>query len=281
MQTGTQVDKAQALRGMHDRRSILVLPNAWDAASARVFARLGFAAVATTSGGVAWSLGYADGEQAPMTQAIEAIGRMARVVDCPLTADLESGYGATPAVVGDTVRAVIAAGAVGINLEDGLPAGGLRGIDDAAGRLRAARDAAASAGVPIVINARTDAYLHAYPGSEADRFDETLRRGRAYLAAGADCIYPIGLSDATTIRNLVEALDAPVNIAARPGVPGVAELARLGVARVSTATRLAALAYSAVEDAARTLRSSGEFDCLRATLTHPDLQRLFDAPPPA
>lgn len=271
-----QVRKAQAFRSMHDRANVLVLPNAWDAVTARIFARLGFAAIATTSGGIAWSLGYPDGEHAPFSEVVAAVERIVRVVDLPVTVDLEAGYGATAEAVGDAVRAIIDAGAIGINLEDGLHApGALRELAAAVKRLQAARAAGAASGVPIVLNARTDTYLLQYGASEAERFEETVRRGKAYLAAGADCVYPIGLGEAGPLGALVKALDAPVNVAARPGVPSVQELARLGIARVSTATRFATLAMSALEEAARELRESGRFDCLAGSLTHPDLQRLL------
>ncbi|OIR03104.1 carboxyvinyl-carboxyphosphonate phosphorylmutase [mine drainage metagenome] len=276
MNIEVQIRKAQAFRKMHDRSAVLVLPNAWDAVTARLFAQLGFAAVATTSGGVAWSLGYADGEHAPLSEVIAASKRIAHAVDLPVTVDIETGYGTTPEAVADTVSALIAAGAVGINLEDGLHDGGtLREMEVAVARIRAARSAAAAAGVPVVINARTDTYRLKYGATDGERFDETVRRAKAYLAAGADCIYPIGLGDAATIGDLVQELDAPVNVSAWPGTPSVSELAHLGVARVSTATRLATLALSAVERAAKELRASGRFECLEATLTHPGVQRLF------
>lgn len=277
MNIEAQILKAQAFLKMHDRSAILVLPNAWDVVTARLFVRLGFAAVATTSGGVAWSLGYPDGEYAPLADVVTATGRIARAVDVPVTADIEAGYGATPEDVADTVRAVIGAGAVGINLEDGLPASGaLRALGAAAERIRAARDAAAATGVPIVINARTDTYMLNYGASEVERFDETVRRANAYLAAGADCIFPIGLGDGDTLGALVKALDAPINVAMRPGFPSVTELARLGVARASTATRFAILALSAVERAAKELREIGRFESPGAALTHSDVQRLFE-----
>jgi 2-methylisocitrate lyase-like PEP mutase family enzyme len=279
MSIEAQIRKAQAFRKMHDRSKILVLPNAWDAVTARLFARLGFAAVATTSGGVAWSLGYADGERAPLDEVVAASGRIARATDLPVTVDLEAGYGETPGAVADTVRAIIGTGAVGVNLEDGLHApGALRERGVAAERIRAAREAAAAAGVPIVINARTDTYLLKYGASDGERFDETVLRAKAYLAAGADCVYPIGLGDAAALQALVRALDAPINVAARPGIPNMAELARLGIARVSTATRFATIALSAVERAARELRASGGSECLESALTHPDVQRFFAEP---
>ncbi|MDE2154288.1 MAG: isocitrate lyase/phosphoenolpyruvate mutase family protein [Xanthomonadaceae bacterium] len=278
MKMEAQVLKAHAFRGMHDRSAVLLLPNAWDAGSARLLARHGFTAIATTSGGLAWSLGYADGEQAPLAEVLAAIARITRVVELPVTVDMESGYGDTLAAVGASVRAVIAAGAVGINLEDGLPGHrGLRPCTEAAARIEAARRAAIAAGVPIVINARVDTCMQQSGDCGASCFDETVQRAQAYLAAGADCIYPIALRDGPMLQALVNAIDAPVNVTAGPGVPELAELARLGIARASTATRLATMALAAVDRAATELLSSGRFDCLASSFSYPDAQRLFDS----
>ena len=150
---------AACFRALHDRRQVLLLPNAWDAASACVFADLGFAAIATTSGGVAWSLGYPDGEQAPLAEVIAATRRIVRATALPVSADIEAGYGQTPEAVGASVRALIEAGAAGINLEDGVQHRSLRDVDYAARRIAAARTAARAAGVPIVINARIDVWI--------------------------------------------------------------------------------------------------------------------------
>ena len=277
MDRQSQVDKARAFRQMHDRRAILLLPNAWDAGSAQLFAQRGFAAVATTSAGMAWSLGYADGERAPLAEVLAAIARITRVVELPVTADIETGYGETPEAVAATVRAVIAAGAVGINLEDGRPGHGpLRPVEEAAARVRAARGAADAAGVPIVINARVDNWMQHDAAAPAERLADAVQRAQAYLAAGADGIYPIGLADRAVLAALVQAIDVPVNVAAGPGMPELAELARLGVARVSTATRFATLALAAVDCAAAALLESGRFDGLAATFTYADAQRLFE-----
>jgi len=276
MKMEAQVLKAKAFRNMHDRSTVLLLPNAWDAGSARLLTRHGFTAIATTSGGLAWSLGYADGEQVPLAEVLATIARITRVVELPVTVDMESGYGDTPAAVGASVRAVIAAGAVGINLEDGLPGHrGLRSRTEAAARIEAARRAATAAGVPIVINARVDTCMQHPGGCDAACFDDTVQRAQAYLAAGADCIYPIALRDGPMLQALVNAIDAPVNVTAGPGVPDLVELARLGIARVSTATRLATMALAAVDRAATELLSSGRFDCLASSFSYPDAQRLF------
>lgn len=270
-----QVQRARRFRALHDRRRVLLLPNAWDAGSARVFASLGFDAVATTSGGVAWSLGYPDGEQAPLDEVLAAIGRIVRITPLPVTVDFESGYGDSPEAVAASVRRVIEAGAAGINLEDGIRHERLRDVDDAARRIAAARQAADEAGVPIVINARIDAWIIGGDATEGERTEETVRRARAYLAAGADGIYPIALARPQVIAALCAAIPAPVNIGANAGLPDLAELGRLGVARVSTATRLATVALSAAREAAEALRRTGRFDGLGATTGYESLQRLF------
>ncbi|MGB5940573.1 MAG: isocitrate lyase/phosphoenolpyruvate mutase family protein, partial [Rhodanobacter sp.] len=206
MDRQVQIDQARAFRRMHDRTAILLLPNAWDAGSARLFAQRGFAAIATTSAGVAWSLGYADGERAPLAEVLAAIARIVRVAGLPVTADIETGYGETPEAVAATVRAVIAAGAVGINLEDGRPGHGpLRPVGEAAARIRAARVAADASGVPIVINARVDHWLQ-HATDPAAPLADAVQRAQAYRAAGADCIYPIGLEDRATLAALVQAI---------------------------------------------------------------------------
>jgi 2-methylisocitrate lyase-like PEP mutase family enzyme len=276
MNQAEQAQQAQLFRNKHAGPRLLLLPNAWDAMSARVFVAAGFDAIATTSGGVAWSLGYADGEQAPWNEVVAATARIVRVARVPVTADIEAGYGETPDAVMRSVTEIIEAGAVGVNLEDGTPHGAIpiRSPENAADRLRAAREAAKAAAVPIVINGRTDLYLRNI-GDEASRFDQTVERGRAYLAAGADCVYPIGLRDPATIGRLVKALGAPININVRAGSPSVAELEALGVARASTASQVALMAMSMTRQVADDLRATGRFDKLAPAMSQADAQRLF------
>lgn len=275
MDRSTQVAHAQRLRALHDRRHPLLLPNAWDAGSAALFASLGFPAVATTSGGVAWSLGYADGEQLPLDELLAAITRITRVTPVPVTVDFEAGFGDTPAAVAAHVRAAIATGIAGLNLEDGIAHQTLRPVDEAAARIRAAREAADQVGVPLFINARVDTCVVPWSGSAAERLEETVRRAEAYLAAGADGIYPIGASEPELLRALAARINAPINVAARDGLPNVEDLAALGIARVSTATRLVSLAYAAARDAARRLKDGGHFSGLDTGFGYPDMQRLF------
>lgn len=277
MDKQAQITNAEAFHKLHDRSRLLLLPNAWDAGSAALLARHGFAAIATTSGGMAWSLGYPDGQQAPLAEVLAATARITRVTDLPVTVDLESGYGETPDAVAAAVRGVIDAGAIGINLEDSLPGHGpLREIDAAAARIHAARNAATDAGVPIMINARVDVWMQPDIADPASGLDEAVRRAQAYLAAGANGIFPIGLLNVDTLAMLVQALDAPINVAATPGGPHLDELARIGVARVSTATRFAALALGAIDGAATRLLRDGDVDGLASDFGYVDAQRMFD-----
>jgi 2-methylisocitrate lyase-like PEP mutase family enzyme len=274
MDIQAQRGKAEAFRRMHDRSRILVLPNAWDAASARIFEDTGFSAVATTSAGVAYTAGYPDGEAMPRDDMVTIVRWIARSVQVPVTADIESGFGSSPREVGETVRMVIEAGAVGINLEDTIHDavhGAERQLYDlplAIERIRAARAAAEAAGVPIVINGRTDVYLLGI-GDNASRFEHAVRRLNAYREAGADCLYPIGYLDSQTIAALVKAIDGPINVIGVPGTPSVPELQRLGVARVSTASSPARIAMTATRKLAVELSRKGTFDLFGGdTMTH-------------
>src|SRR5437588_2306107 len=277
MDKAEQAAKAEAFRALHRAPPLLLMANAWDAVSARIFETEGFAAVATTSGGVSWALGYPDGEAAPWDEVVGQTARIARAVAVPVTADIEAGFGDRPEAVGRSIGDIIRAGVVGVNLEDGLRSGAppIRTIDDAVARIRAAREAARAAGVPIVINARTDVYIKNI-GDEQSRFDEAVAPGRAYLAAGADCFYPITLRDADTIGRLVRAVNAPVNIGGvRAGFPNVAELEALGVRRASTATAVTLMVVDAIRSMAGELYETGRFDALKPTITHPEAQQLF------
>jgi len=276
MNQAEQASKAEAFRALHRGPRLLLMANAWDAITARLFEAEGFAAVATTSGGVSWALGHPDGEAAPWDEVVAQTARIARAVSVPVTADIEAGFGDTPEAVARSIGDIIRAGAVGANLEDGLRSGSppIRSIDDMTARIRAAREAARAAGVPIVINARTDLYLK-HIGDDASRFDEAVARGRAYLAAGADCFYPIGLRDSDTIGRLVQALKAPVNINVRAGYPSVAELEALGVARVTTATQLTLIALGATRQVAREIKTTGRFDAIDPAIGHPEMQQLL------
>jgi 2-methylisocitrate lyase-like PEP mutase family enzyme len=268
-----QAAMAEAFRARHQAPPVLFLPNVWDALSARVFAAAGYEGLATSSAGVAWALGYPDGEAASWADVVAATGRIVRVAArLPVTADIEGGYAETPEIVGRHVADIIGAGAVGINLEDSRN-GAIRTIEDATARLRAARQAANEQGVPIVINARCDILL--LHGAEEGHFDAAVERCRAYLAAGADCVYPFGLRDPDPIAAFVRAVGAPINVTGRHGMPGAAELQQLGVARITLASASTLVAMDAIRELAMNLRSSGDFESLDSSFHHPDAQKLF------
>jgi 2-methylisocitrate lyase-like PEP mutase family enzyme len=244
----TTSNDAATLRALHVPGKPLVLPNAWDAASARQVEGAGFPAVATASAAIAPVLGYEDHEQTPPEEMFAAVARVRRAVSVPVTADLEGGFGLEAE---DFVERLAATGAVGANIEDtDARSGRLRPAERQAEYLAGIRAAADAAGYDLVLNARVDVYLHG-EGSEAERLAEALRRGRLYREAGADSLYPILVADARTIEALVEGLDAPVNILARPGVPTVEALAALGVARVSFGPGMFRIAQAATEAALR------------------------------
>jgi 2-methylisocitrate lyase-like PEP mutase family enzyme len=277
MNRDTQRAKADAFRSMHDRSRILVLPNAWDAMSARVIEEAGARAIATTSAGVAFSVGYPDGEAIPRDEMIAAIARIARVTTIPVTADIESGFAHDAREVAETVRQVIDAGAVGINLEDQVhdDTHSLYDLDVAVERVRAAREAANSAGVPIVINARTDVYLLGI-GEPDTRFEHAIRRANAYRKAGADCLFLPAVARRADIERIVPALDGPLNLLAFPGIPTTPELERLGVARLSVGTRLTLNAMSVLKKAAAELLSTGSYESmLVGDITFADANRLM------
>jgi 2-methylisocitrate lyase-like PEP mutase family enzyme len=267
-------ERAEAFLRLHVPGDPLLLVNAWDAITARIVESLGYAAVATTSAGIALMEGYPDGERIGRDTMLAGIARVCRAVRVPVTADVEGGYGLTVEDAAATARGVLAAGAVGLNFEDSIAAtGDLLDADLQAERIRAMRRVAHEAGVPLVINARTDVFLNEI-GEEAGRLDEALARGRRYREAGADCIFVPGVADADTIGNLVRGLGAPLNVLAHPLMPPVAELAKLGVARVSMGSRPMYVALTAFRNAALQLRDTGSFAFPDGAITYAEANAL-------
>lgn len=264
-------DAAAAFLALHSGRGF-VLPNAWDAGSARVFEQVGFPAIATTSAGIAWAAGIPDGGSMNRDAMLDAVARIVAAVGVPVTADLEAGYGDTPDEVGRTVALFVDAGAVGGNIEDAID-GVLLGVDNAVDRLAAAR-AAAPLG-EFVLNARTDAY---FVGSDGDPFDETVERALRYIDAGADCIFVPGVVEANTIRRLAAAIPAPLNVVAGlANTIDVLTLFSLGVTRVSVGGSIARATLSLVERAGRELLLSGTLGFLEGAISYSELQRRFDS----
>jgi 2-methylisocitrate lyase-like PEP mutase family enzyme len=279
MDKTTQRQKAEAFRKMHDRSRILVLPNAWDVASAKIFEAAGFRAVATTSSGVANSLGYPDGEAIPRDEMLAVVARIARGLEVPLSADIEAGYASDLEALKATIRAVIEAGAVGINFEDSMKGGAneLFPVETALARIKAVRETATAAGVPIVINARTDVFLHAI-GDKTSRFDHTVSRANAYLGAGADCVFVPGPAAAELIGKLTAAIQGPINVMVLPGMPSAPELEKLGVARVSMGGGPARAALTEVRRVAEELFRSGTYSRFTAPdlISHMDMNTLVE-----
>jgi 2-methylisocitrate lyase-like PEP mutase family enzyme len=232
----SQSQKAVRLLELHHGPSPLVLINAWDAASAAMVEHCGLPAVASSSAAVANAMGHPDGQHLPWAQMLDAVGRMARAVQVPVTADIEAGFAADVKQLESSIAQVVAAGAVGVNLEDALPGhehfGPLYPVAEQVARIQAACRAGATQGIHLVINARVDAYWQSGVSPE-DALRNTLERGTAYMQAGADCVFVPGLRHPEHIRAVVDHLQAPVNILAGPGVPSIPELAKLGVKRVS------------------------------------------------
>lgn len=251
----TQQEKANTLRALHQGPRILVLPNAWDVATARVFEEAGFPAIATTSAGIANALGYPDGGGISRDEMLEVVGRIARAVQVPVTADVEAGYGDPVA----TAKAVVAAGAVGMNLENvvGENPDTLADLAAQTAIIRAIRDLK----LPLVLNARNDIYL-ANIGDPATRFSRTVERLNAYREAGADCLFAPGVRDPEIIAALAKEVRGPLNILATAGAPPVAELERMGVARMSVGSGPARAALGLVRRIAFELRDHGTFSSM-------------------
>ncbi len=272
-----QAAKAKRLRELHSGPRILVLPNAWDVVSARLIEEAGYPAIATTSAGVAAVLGYPDGESISRSEMLEMVARIARVVRVPVTADMEAGYGVTPAEMAETARALVDAGAVGMNLEDTLGEDPHRQVELPlqVEKICAIKETSSKVGVPLVINARTDIYLAAI-GPEETRFERTVERLRAYREAGADCLFAPGIRDGETIEKLVKALGAPLNILISPGCPSIAELEKMGVARVSAGSAVMRAALGLVRRVAREMRDPRSYSSLLAEpVTYAEVNRVL------
>ncbi len=272
----SHTDKAIQFRMLHRGPAVLILPNAWDVASARIFEEAGFPAIATTSAGIAFSLGYPDGQRIPRAEMLARIARIARAVHVPVTADIESGYGPTPEDAAMTTRELIHAGAIGMNLEDasGHQDQPLIDLQLAVEKIKAARQAAMQMRAQIWINARTDVYL--LPGGNPDAdYSEALRRLIAYRNAGADCVFAAGLKDAEAIGRLVKAVECPLNILAGVGTPSIPELAKLGVARVSVGSGPMRATLGLLRRVAEELRSSGTYSAMEGAIHYAEVNKLL------
>jgi 2-methylisocitrate lyase-like PEP mutase family enzyme len=254
--TESATSAASAFRALHREGEILVLPNAWDAASARLVEACGAAAVATSSAAMSWARGVADGERLGRDALVQTVAEIVRVVRVPVSVDLEAGYAAEPEAIAPTLAAVLEAGAVGINLEDGTAP-----PEVLAAKIAVARRTAARVGVELFINARTDVYFrNLVPAERA--LDETLRRARVYREAGCDGVFVPRLVAPEQIRAVAADVRLPLNVLAVPGLAPVAQLQSWGVRRVSAGASLAAAALARVRRATRELLERGEYDAM-------------------
>jgi 2-methylisocitrate lyase-like PEP mutase family enzyme len=271
----SQREKAAKLRDLHHAKALLVLPNAWDVASARLIAAAGAPAIATSSAGVAFALGYPDGQRISRAEMLDMVRRIAAAVELPVSADVEAGYGTDADAAARTARGVLDAGAVGMNLEDVDDEGALLPIEGHAARIRAARAAGDAAGIPLVINGRTDA-MAAKALAPSARAGEAIRRANAWLEAGADCAFVPFVTDRETIARLAREIRGPLNILGGPGAPSVPELKELGVRRVSLGSAVARAAYGRARRAAAEVLESGTYRSIAEdAVPYAELQELL------
>jgi 2-methylisocitrate lyase-like PEP mutase family enzyme len=269
--------KAEVLRALHRPGNPVLFFNVWDAVSARILEDLGYPAVATSSAAIAWSEGFADGERVTRERMLEGVKRVTAAVRVPVTADLENAYGTRIDDAADTARGAIEAGAVGLNFEDGGERGYVADLEPHCRRIAAMVATGREAGVPLVINARTDVFLDRIGPDDRWRFDEAVKRGNAFLEAGAACVFVPGVTDAPTIERLVKAIGGPVNVLATAASPAVSQLAELGVARVSCGGAPMAHALKYFRDAAVRLQRQGTFEYAGDRIAHAELNQLFSA----
>ncbi len=259
----------ERFRRLHAGPELLLLPNCWDAGSARLIEALGAPALATTSAGVAWSHGYADGDVLPVELMLATARSIARVVSVPLSIDLEGGYSDEPAAVAATATALIAAGVAGINLEDGAGAPELL-----AAKIAAIKQVAANSGTEIFINARTDVYLRGLVPAE-QRLAEALARAKRYRTAGADGLFVPGAVAAADLKALAEGAGLPLNVLSWAGLPAAAELAALGVRRLSAGSALVQGAFGYIARGANALLRDGRTEPPSGAISYSELQALF------
>jgi len=259
-------------RKLHDNATPLRLPNAWDAGSARLFESQGAAAIATTSAGVAWALGYQDGRLLPVGEVVAAAARMVRVLTVPLSFDIENGYSDDPRVVAENVMRLIDLGVAGINIEDGHDQATLL-----ASKVEAIRNAASNAGVDVFVNTRSDVFL-AQLTEESKLVDESISRGDLYANAGADGLFLPGIAKPEDITAVVNAISLPLNAMAWPGLANAAELGKLGVRRLSAGSGISQALWGKAEKLARDFLQSGSSDVVfEGAMSYAQLQDLFPA----
>ena len=278
MNESLQKVKAEQFKKLHHQSEILVLPNIWDSLGAAMLENLGYGAVATASASIAWTNGYHDGEHIPFSDVLMRLKNIATSTKLPVTADIESGYARSEKELIENIEKLISTGIVGINLEDyDKQTDSLYSIATQCKRIRAARKVAEEMDVPLFINARTDVYLRPKSVSvTADKMNETLSRGKAYLDAGADGLFPPGMIDSEDLANVVSNLQCPVNVIALRGIPNFNTLKEIGVARLSLGPGLLKIAFKAMNDLAKKIKNyEGLDEVTENEVSSDDLKRLI------
>jgi 2-methylisocitrate lyase-like PEP mutase family enzyme len=259
-----QIIKAQHFHDLHHMDKMLILPNIWDALGASLLEDLGYPAIATASAAIAYTNGYRDGENISFSAVLQVLKKIVRQVNIPVSADIESGYARTDIELKRNIEKIIDTGIVGINFEDSdKKSNALYPIDIQCHRIAIIRKTAGEAGIPLFINARTDVYIQENePVTQEAKFEETVKRAKAYLNAGADCIFPIVMKEKTDIQNLFSALKCPMNILTVPGIPDFKTLSEIGVARVSLGPSFLKLAIRTMKEMAGRLSNYEGLDVI-------------------
>jgi 2-methylisocitrate lyase-like PEP mutase family enzyme len=279
MDLRSQKEKAEHLFSLHVGGEMLVLPNVWNPIGARVLAKKGYQAVATASAAISASLGYQDGEKLMRSTLIDIIGRIARSVDVPVTADIETGYGETVSELEMTVEQVIESGIVGVNIEDSLGGGGLRTVEEQCQRISVVRQVAEHQGIQLVINARIDSYLSGVFSCSEEATEDAVSRAKAYSDAGADCIYPIGPGDEVIVRLLRKRIAAPINILASPKAASLTVLREIGVNRVSFGPFLLWSCLRTFEDMVDGLQATGDYGGFNGMMSKSEVAEYLSSGP--
>jgi 2-methylisocitrate lyase-like PEP mutase family enzyme len=262
---------AEKFHSLHKQPDLLILPNAWDAASARVIEAAGAKAIATTSAGVAWALGYRDGDVLPPRMLAEAAARIRNAIKVPLSVDFEGGYTKNPGKIAENLKPILQAGAVGINIEDGNDA-----PDLLAKKIEKARKAADSARINLFINARTDVYLKEI-GNPKDRVNEVIKRAALYLEAGASGLFVPAVTEAAAIKAIASGIKMPLNVLARPNLPKAKELKKLGVSRLSAGSGISQVIWSLTTELASQFLAKGDSAIFGTSgLNYGKIQSLFE-----
>lgn len=278
LQNNNSADKANLFKSLHHNDKILVLPNVWDPLGARLLESLGYNAVATASASIAFSNGYADGENIPLKDLISILKKIVESVKIPVTADIESGYASNIIMLEENIKQLIDTGISGINIEDSLhDDSNMVSVKTQCEKINCIRNTAIKMGVSIFINARTDVYIKANHLSAEEKLSEAIQRGKAYKYAGADGFYPIVLKEKESMKNIVQEVGLPLNILLIPGIPDFEILQTIGIARVSLGPGFLKIAINAMKNIAeKLLHYAGIQEVMENPITSDYLVKLID-----